>query len=219
MAILFIMTHSWLSIQTHVMSDVSKTIKVYEEHYGIPFPKDSKAWMYHGLTAFTMMYPMSDGGHSPWARITKDKVMVRKTALVSDVCRHLGLSKFHKLQVLIPDTNEQRDVTTVSVSEFFSVKKFVIVHPSDVTNTISKSLGTISIRAARDDVTYFTVDFATVTFNQIAMVYAEMKGIDLYDARFLFEGERIDVYAAPVQLSRNYKDGDRLDFLLAQGGC
>jgi hypothetical protein len=198
----------------------TNTMKAYEDFYRKPFPEDHNAWMNHDLTAFTVEYPMSDNGHSPWARITKGKVMVRKTALVSDVCRQLGLSKFHELQVLIPDTNEQRDVTTVSVSEFLSTKKIVIVHPMDVTNTTSKSLGTISINDyAIGDITYFKVDFATVTFHQIAIVYVEMKGIHIIDARFLIEGQRIDVDAAPAKLSRSYKDGDQVDFLLALGGC
>jgi hypothetical protein len=198
-----------------------QTIQAYEDFYRKPFPKDHNAWMCHDLTAFTVEYPMSDGGHSLWARITEDKVMVRKTALVSDVCRQLmGLSaEFHKLQVLIPDTNEQRDAISVSVSEFLSTKKIVIVHPSDVTNTTSKSLGTISIRAARDDITYFKVDFERVTFNQIAMVYAEMKGFDVNNGRFLFEGVRINVDDSVVKLSMDYKDGDQVDLIMALGGC
>jgi hypothetical protein len=53
-----------------------QTIQAYEDFFRKPFPKDHNAWMNHDLTAFTVEYPMSDGGHSPWARITKDKVMV-----------------------------------------------------------------------------------------------------------------------------------------------
>jgi len=148
------------------------TIKAYEQYFGKPFPKDCKAWMYDDLTAFTVEYPMSNGG-GKWVRTTKENVMVRKTALVSDVCRQLGILEWQQLKALLPNTNEQRDVTSTSVSEFVSTKKIAILHPSEVMGTTSRSLGTISIRDGRYDVSSFRVDFERIKFRHIAEVYAQ----------------------------------------------
>jgi hypothetical protein len=96
--------------------------------------------------------------------------------------------------------------------------KSTIVHPSDVINTTSQSLGIVILRDQTGEETYFMVDFERTKFLHIARVYAERKDMNVQQLRFLFKGDKIDVHDN-ARVGSFLQDGDRVDVLLEQLGC
>jgi Ubiquitin-2 like Rad60 SUMO-like len=109
--------------------------------------------------------------------------------------------------------NHSQTVAEAGLENLAELSAILLPYPESVQDERSITLRIKSV--LRDDDIFFRVK-GTTRFDQIINAFAAKVGVNVFDLRFMYDGDRVNWSATPNMLE--LEEGDQIDAYLAQWG-